>query len=44
MRFKQINKDLPTYNVSIYMRVESSELEKRRGPNIKNIRELENVW
>ncbi len=37
------NKDLPTYNVSIYMRVESSELEKRSGPNMKKISELENV-
>jgi hypothetical protein len=32
MRIKQ---DLPAYDVSIYLRTESSEREKRRGPNKK---------
>jgi hypothetical protein len=35
MRIKQ---DLPAYNASIYWRAESSEREKRCGPNKKKIR------
>jgi hypothetical protein len=34
MRIKQ---DLPAYNASVYLRTESSEREKRRGPNKKRI-------
>jgi hypothetical protein len=37
MRIKQ---DLPPYNASIYLRTESSEREKRRGPNEKKIRKF----
>jgi hypothetical protein len=37
MRIKQ---DLSAYNVSIYLRTECSEREKRRGPNKKKIREF----
>ncbi len=37
MRNKQ---DLSTYNASIYLRTESSERKKRRGPNKKKIREF----
>ncbi len=35
MRFKQ---DIPTYNVSIYLRTKSSEREQWRGPIKKKIR------
>jgi hypothetical protein len=35
MRIKQ---DLPTYNAPIYLRTESSESKKRRGPKKKKIR------
>jgi hypothetical protein len=40
MRIKQ---GLPTYNVSIYLRTECSEREKRRGTNKKKIRKFKSV-
>jgi hypothetical protein len=40
MRIKQ---DLPTYNVSIYLRTECSERKRRRGPNPKKTRNFKTI-
>ncbi len=43
LKVMRIKQDLPTYNVSIYLRTECFERKKRRGPKEKKICEFKTV-